>query len=228
MQTSQVYFGNIGCAAGAAGFSQPTHTACASDGCGWVTSTYSSDTVFAGNGTGDVLTCLQNHDSQGHLALGIVGVENGWGPYTTNTARKDWRFIKINGVGPSFENVASARYTYWAQSASYSPKAGRGNVPTGVAANLATAASQVGSVGTVAALNSSFNYTAPAFDGGFLAIPGVGSNTPNPSSASVATFRSNPVNSYNRGAATPTNNCQIPTLDLTAPDSSDFPTWAVP
>jgi hypothetical protein len=226
-QTSQVYFGDIGCTSGNNAFLAPTTATCSASGCGWSTS-FNSDISFAGSGTGDVLSCLQGHDSIGHFAIGIVGIENGWGTYQTNAARKDFRFIKINNVVPSFENVAADRYQYWAQSASYAPKAGRPNVAAGVAGGLASAAAQIGSAATVAALNNSFNYTAPAFDGGFLAIPGVGTNVPNASSVTALNFRSNPVNTYNRGAPTATNECQPPAMDSTAPDSSDFPTWAGP
>lgn len=226
-QTTQVYFGGIGCAGGVPALAAPTQLTCQSQGCSWGSS-FANDVVFAGNGTGDVLSCLQAHDAAGQMAIGVVGIENGWGVYQSNAARKDWRFVKLNGVAPSYENVASDRYQYWAQSASYAPKSGRPNVATGVAGDIATAFVQVGSVGTIAALNSAFNYTAPAFDGGFLAIPGLTGNNPNSSSATLAAFRANPVNSYNRGAPAATNDCIVPILDLTAPDTADYPAWAGP
>ena len=228
MQISQVYFSRAGCSGSAGFFAAPTHPSCAADGCGWVTATFQSDPSFVGASTGDVLTCLQAHDAAGQFAIGIVGTDNFWGANQPIAARRDWRFIRLDGVMPSIENAAADKYEYWARSVSYAPKAGRPNSAAGVAGGLASVAAQIGSVGTVVAVNTAFQNTAPAFDAGFLAISGVGSNTPNPSNVSQATFRTNPVNSQSKGTASSTNNCQVPNLDLLAPDFANDAVWAVP
>ena len=223
MQTSQAYFGKIDCATGVTKFNPPTVASCATDGCSWAAAN-NTNASFAGAGTGDVLSCLQGQDAVGHFAIGIVGLENAWSTDQTNTNRRDWRFIKINDVIPSLENIASNRYEYWAQSAGYAPAAGRPNVAAGVAGVTAGLLAQVGPAAVIQALNSGLTHTVlPPFHNGFLAIPSVGTNVPNASNQTNAQFLANPVNSFTRGL--PSNNCQYPTLDITAPDSSVYPTW---
>jgi hypothetical protein len=223
MQTSQAYFGSIDCAGGVSKFNPPTVASCATDGCSWAAAN-NTNAVFAGSGTGDVLSCLQGQDAVGHFAIGIVGLENAWSTDQTNTNRRDWRFVKINDVVPSLENIASDRYEYWAQSAGYAPNAGRPNVAAGVAGVTAGLLPSMGTAAVIQGLNAGLPHTvAPVFHNGFLAIPSVGTNTPNASSVTNAGFVSNPVNSFTRGL--PSNNCQRPTLDVTAPDSSTYPTW---
>jgi hypothetical protein len=229
-QTTQIFFGDKGCGPNIKAFQAPSTGTCAADGCSWG-STFNTQRNFAGNGTGDLLSCLEAHDQQGHFAIGFASVDNGWGPYQANAARKDFRYIKVDSVVPSIENVASNHYVYWAQSAGYFPAStSASNFPSGVAGQIlsafTTSSTAMGNVGSIKALNPALVYTAPAFDGGFLNIPGNGGSTPNPSSATLATFQGNPVNSYVRG--TVSNNCQTPFASTLDPDVSANPTWAGP
>jgi len=225
MQTSQAFIGNIDCAAGVPKFAAPTVASCSTDGCSWAAAN-TTNLSFAGSGTGDVLSCLQGQRDARHFAIGIVGAENLWSTDQTNTARRDWRFIKINDQFPSIENAASDRYQYWAQGAGYAPKAGRPNVAAGAAAVTAGQLAAIGSAAVIQGLNAAVTAAhtqQPLFHNGFLAIPSVGTNVGNASSATNAAFVANPVSNFTRGL--PANNCQSPVLDLTAPDTSNYPTW---
>lgn len=232
-QTAQIFFGNIGCASGVAKFSLARPSSCSTGGCGWSTTTYQSDPVFAGNGTGDDLSCLEGHDQGGQFAISFAGTDQAWGADATNTARADWRFIRIDGVVPSNENVAAGRYNYWAQSAGYYPIStsavnypAAGTVAAGMVKDFTQASTQIGTVASILALDPALQRTAPAFDGGLLNIPGNGGSTPNATTATLAQFRQNPVNSYLK--ENPSNNCQQPYLAPNAPDASNYPTWAGP
>lgn len=233
-QTAQIYFANKGCAGGVLPFTPPSKPGgtCAASGCGWSTTTYGSAQVFAGNGTGDDLSCLEAHDGEGHFAVSFAGTDAAWGADSTNTDRADWRFIKVQGVVPSIENAASGKYLYWAQSAGYYPAStsavnypASGTVAAALEAYFTNSSTQIGA-SAVPAIDHALQRTAPAFDGGVLAIPGNGGATPNPSTASVSTFRGNPVNSFLK--ENPSNNCQQAYLAPNAPDTSDSPSWATP
>lgn len=236
--TAQIFFGNIGCASNVVKFRTPSKpgTSCAASGCGWSTSTFGTALTFAGNGTGDDLSCLEAHDGEGHFAMSFAGTDSAWGTDTTNTDRADWRFIKVNGAVPSIENAASGRYDYWAQSAGYYPSStsavnypASGTVAAAMLQHFVGAGTQVGSAGSVVAIDDALERVSPAFDGGILSIPSNtpgGVPTPNASSVDQAGFRANPVNAYIKES--PSNNCEKAYLAPSAPDASDFPTWAVP
>ena len=233
-QTAQIFYANEGCASLVKPFSPPSKPGgtCTASGCGWVTSTYGSAQVFAGNGTGDDLSCLEAHDDEGHFAIGFAGTDAAWGADATNTDRADWRFIKVQGTVPSIEKAADGQYLYWAQSAGYYPNSTSavnyptsGTVAAALEAYFTNAATQIGAA-AVPAIDHALQRTAPAFDGGVLAIPGNGGATPNASTASLSTFRGNPVNDFLK--ENPSNNCQQAYLAPNAPDTSVQPTWATP
>ena len=233
-QTAQIFFENQGCAGNVQKFQTPSKPGgtCSASGCGWATSTYGSAAVFAGSGTGDDLSCLEAHDGEGHFAISFAGTDAAWGSNATNTDRADWRFVKLDGVVPSIENAASGKYLYWAQSAGYYPNSttavnypASGTVAAALEAYFTAPATQIGAA-AVPAIDHALQRTAPAFDGGVLAIPGNGGATPNASTASVATFQGNPVNAFIK--ENPSNNCQQAYLAPNAPDTSASPAWATP
>lgn len=234
--TSQIFYANQGCQPSPKKFliaSKP-HSTCTASGCGWSTATYGAVAVFAGKGQPDDLACLEAQDGEGHFAVGFLSTDQPWGTSSTDTDRRDWRFIRVDGVVPSNENAAAGRYEYWAQSAGYFPNSTSaadyptaGTVAATLEADFTSATTQVGTAASVKAVDANFEWTAPAFDGGVVAIPGNGGATPNASSATQATFRGNPVSVDLRN--TPNgNNCDKPYISSLAPDTSDFPTWAGP
>jgi hypothetical protein len=232
-QTSQIFYSNRGCASNTQAFSLPVKpgTSCAADGCSWSNTTYGTVTVFAGNGTGDVLSCLVGHDEQGQLAIGYASTDNGWGTFQSTSTRKDFRFIKVDNVAPSIENIADGTYDYWAQSAGYFPSStSASNYPAGTALTLMTAFSSgahaIGTAASIGALDASFEY-AGFFDGGLLNIPGNGGSTPHAATDTLAQFEASPVNSFARLVTT--NQCQHTSIPAsTTPSFSNSPTWKAP
>ena len=236
-RTAEIFFTNGNCASGInkLNFAGVLPASCQADGCSWSTA-FNNDKNFAGNGTGDLLTCLQGQDKVGHLAIGFASIDNGWGTFQSNTARRDFRYIRYNDAVPSIENAASGLYAYWAQSIGVIPPSGAGNFPSGVAGALATfvnsGANRIGSSTSLANLNATHSYqntgvAATQWDGGILGIPESGVNTPNPSAATLATFQANPVASASKFSGTATNNCNLPSA-TSLTDTNSSPAWQAP
>jgi len=214
--SAEIYFNDYNCGTNTYPISNPSLGECSTestDGCSWVQSSYASKTVFAGNGTGDLLDCLQGQDQAGHFAVGYASVDNGSGGDQSTTTRKDFRYVKLDDVVPSIENAAAGRYKFVAQSFWYAPPATASNAATGIAATIATVLENtngtndgIGSVGSVAGVASASHWTTQGFDGGVLVIPGNNGAAPSSASATQATFLANPVSMYWKTKGT-TNNC---------------------
>jgi hypothetical protein len=240
-RTAQIFFGNQNCASGVRLFAAPTQATCQADGCSWtgVTAQLNGHN-FAGNGTGDVLSCLQAQNDLEKLAIGFASIDNPWGTFQSNTARQEFRYIRVGQAVPSIETAGANDYDYWAQSIGVFPNAGHANNPTGVAgavANyIALSGNRVGSCASISALNGTHVYqTAPVeWDAGFLCIPSSGI-TASPQTAALATFQANPANPYVHTQAFlttgfgPTYNCQptVPAQNVPNVSPSD-PTWLAP
>jgi hypothetical protein len=184
----------------------------------WVNSDTSVAT-FPASSTGNVLACLQGHDSVGHFAIGYASIDNPWGAQQSNSGRRDWRFIKVNDHVASVENAGSGKWQVIAQSIYALPSNNaQGNYPAGTALTFAqfftgtggNNATSFGKAATVAAVNAQDQWTAPALDGGLLSIPIAGVNTPNAASAALSTFQSNPVSDFAKVSGSTLNNCQNP------------------
>jgi hypothetical protein len=184
----------------------------------WVSSDTSVAT-FPASSTGNVLACLQGHDSVGHFAIGYASIDNAWGAQQGTSSRRDWRFIKVNDHVPSVENAAAGKWQVIAQSVYALPSNNaQGNYPTGTALTFAqfftgtggNNATSFGKAATVAAVNAQDQWTAPALDGGLLSIPLAGVNTPNAASAALSTFQLNPVSDFAKVSGATLNNCQNP------------------
>jgi len=239
------FFDNQNCASAAPiGFRTPsttiTTTLCATvatDGCSWNSSIAAvNPVVFPGNGGGDLLDCLVGNDQAGKFAIGFVSNDNGAGgpsAQQSTTTRRNWRYIRVNGVVPSIENAAAGKYDWIAQAYAYVPPSTATWAATGNAATLITAITKgagtkpnfIGSVGAVAAVNLSKKWYSDSgksvslFDGGALVIPGSvnGSATaaPNAASATVATFATNPVSTVWKVKGGVVNNCLLPNVNST-------------
>jgi ABC-type phosphate transport system substrate-binding protein len=225
-QTDQIFFAGQGCVGSPVKFQSPTQASCLASGCTWG-ATFAGDQVFAGNGQGDDLACLQGHDQLGQFAVSFSSTDQEWGKVAVGdklNAKADWRFIRVDGYAPSNENIAAGKYDLWAQSAFYFATSGA-NLPTGNELTLlhffTNASTQIGSA-TTAAIDLGLQRSNPTLDGGLLAIP-AGATTPNAHSATLAQFRTSPVNGYLRN--NPSNNCQLPFPAGNAPDFSDTPAW---
>lgn len=211
-QTNQIFFADQGCIGSPIKFQTPTTASCLASGCTWSAASFGTNPVFAGNGQGDDLACLEGHDQQGQFAVGLLSTDQPWGTVAVaNNAQSkaDWRFIRIDGVAPSNENIAAGKYELWAQSAFYFANSGV-NLPTGNELTLlnfwTNATTQIGA-DTAAAIDLGVERSNPTLDGGILAIP-LGSATPPSPTETQAQFRAAPVNSFLRN--NPSSNCQLP------------------
>lgn len=224
--TDQIFFAGQGCIGSPIKFQTPTTASCLASGCTWSAATFGTNPVFAGNGQGDDLACLEGHDQQGQFAISFSSTDQSWGTVAVAnnlTSKADWRFIRIDGAAPSNENISAGKYDLWAQSAFYFATSGA-NFPTGnelTLLNFFTApATQIGP-DTTAAIDLGLQRSNPSLDGGLLAIP-VGSATPPTPTETQAQFRAAPVNSYLRN--NPSNNCQLP-FPVGATSVSNTPAW---
>ncbi len=220
-KTSEIVFGNNVCSTGNTNFRTAVGQTL---GNSWTQApgTLPAAAVFAGNGTGAVLNCLQGIDEGGGYAIGYGSVDNGWGSKgSTNAAgvgNQDFRWIKVDNVVPSIENAASGKYRYWAQSSLYTPGAQAGHNPAGgdalVLQNYLTGVHNIntgiGAAEAIAALDTSNRWTnGPTWDGGVLAIPANLGNALNASTGvTITQFQGNPVNDFVKAVAGVNDNCQ--------------------
>lgn len=97
--SSNAFFLNNPCAAGAAGSVTP---ATAADSSG-------TFIVTEGSGTGNVKTTMTNAGNAGNFAIGVVSVENNW--RTDAAASEGYRFVKVDGVHPEAGDTTFGRTT---------------------------------------------------------------------------------------------------------------------
>jgi ABC-type phosphate transport system substrate-binding protein len=225
-QTTQIFFAGEGCIGSPIKFLAPTTVSCLASGCTWSAASFGTNEVFAGNGQGDDLACLEGHDEQGQFAVSLSSTDQAWGAVAVANnlqAKADWRFIRIDGAAPSNENIAAGKYDLWAQSAFYYATSGA-NLPTGNELTLqkffTAAATQIGP-DTTAAIDLGLQRSNPSLDGGLLAIP-IGSATPPSPTETQTQFRATPVNSFLRN--NPGNNCQPP-YPAGGVSVTNTPTW---
>jgi hypothetical protein len=233
MASFKSYFLGEGC--GGVGnqhtFAKPTNSGTEASGQTYVAG--NTDRVFAGAGNGDVLNCLDDKNDQNRYAVGIASLEtNSFGDGTGSR----WRFIKLNGVFPSLENVVRAEYDFFSESACNRPSAASTNNLSAVQAALAsgtvisgtqTATGLCGAVrGDAVTINPS---TTSPWVTGTLTIPASTAVCPtSPLPATTASVQANPTNSLTKAVSfggTP-NNCNTAwtaCATVTAQDDNDTP-----
>ncbi len=256
-KATEWFYDDTGCASVApygflAASTSITTTLCATvstDGCSWTSSIAAlNPLVFPGNGTGDLLDCLVGNDQAGHFAVGFASIDNAPGGLSgqqSNTKRQNWRYIRIDGTAPSVENTAAGKWDYFAQSFAYAAPSSATWAATGNALLLLTAITKgggatpvsIGSPAAVAAVNAGKKWMSDAaktvslFDGGALVIPGTLNGlvtaAPNPASAAVATFATNPVSTVFKSKAATVNNCLRPIVYSTT-TTVGSPAYATP
>jgi hypothetical protein len=124
--------------------------------------------VHEGQGSGDVTDCLDRLEDNGVWGLGIQSLEKG---------SAKWRFVKLNGVAPTLENVAKNNYFDWAVGtmqwrnvASGGPAAGSQKL-----AVLTAIKNETNQVSILQQINSGFNSRITVADGtGYTVAPADG------------------------------------------------------
>ena len=100
------------------------------------------------NGSGQVVQCMNVHDAADRGAVGILSLE-----YKQNTGPADAvRFLKVNGVAPTYAGLASGAYTYYGDVAL--------NLRNATVAGVGPTASLTGYSAFVTALRT--NFASPA------------------------------------------------------------------
>lgn len=230
MASFKAYFLGEGC--GGLGnqhtFALPTNGGTAAAGQAYTIG--NTDRVFAGTGNGDVLACLDDKVTQNRYAFGIVSLETtSFGDVAPNR----WRFVKLDGVFPSLENVARGEYAFFTESACNRPSSGANPLSAiqlalasgTVVGGTQTATGLCGAVrGDAVSVNPS---GGSAWAGGTLTIPASTAVCPT-TPVTNASILANPTNGSTRSVSfggTP-NNCNTqwtacPTV--VAQDDNDAP-----
>jgi len=141
--------------------------------------------------SGAVDNCLDGSDD-GNWALGILATDRN--VPSSGVFPKKYRYIKINGVSPTLENLASGSYPYAADGV-YLWKTSLGGSKLLLAQAIAAKA-------TEAAILKASNKTYPWGTSGYLAY----------SSTASADLLNNPVTSLGYGS--PTNDCAVPAVSM--------------
>ncbi|MEI6719594.1 MAG: hypothetical protein WCO67_02435 [Betaproteobacteria bacterium] len=117
--------------------------------------------IFAGNGTGDVRSCLNELNTNTKFGVGLISMESVQHASGTTSA-PGWRYIKLNNVMPTVANAIKGLYPYWTEQALIKRTALAGD-----ASSVYTQfASNLGSSGIMAILNKSFSVFSDANMGG--------------------------------------------------------------
>lgn len=231
MQSFKVYFLGEGC--GGLGnqhaFVKPTTATNEAAGAAYPIG--NTDRVWAGTGNGDVLACVDDKMTQNKYAFGIASLE------TTSfgdAAPNRFRFIKLNGVFPSLENVAKGEYDFVMESACNRPSAASANtlsaVQTALASGTVVAGTQTatGLCGAVRGDAVGVNPGGTPWAMGTMTIPASTAVCPT-TPVTNASILANPTNSMTKAVSyggTP-NNCNLGwtacTNVVAAQDDSDNP-----
>jgi hypothetical protein len=204
-QTSaRVYFLNDPCAPGMAQFVADGDPAVASN----ALACSSADPlgagyglVYQGSGSGNVVTCLNEHETDKRWAVGVLSTEFVAG----STGNTGYRFIKVDGAAPTLFNAANGTYQYVMEATLQWRNAASGNATAGDDLKMAEAM-KAGFNNPVVVAAISTGMTQLYGPAGILGVPGA--NLPdNPITA--AGIITNPVSAFTRSGSGSTNNCQF-------------------
>jgi hypothetical protein len=175
--------------------------------------------VFEGSGSGNVLTCLNNHNAQGRYAIGILSMEFVPAlPVTTGTATTTgvgWRWIKVEGVAPTLINAVNGTYDFVFEASCNVRPTYLGTRPANTALfvntvcgpNAATPG-QFSNADVIQAVNAGFVQSFG--ETGLLGLASNPANTVPSPPFTVAAVSDSPVWTFTRSGAGSPNSCQLP------------------
>ena len=186
-----------------------TTATCSAGGCGWNSTTFGADRVFAGTGSADVIACMDFHSGAGQYAIGVLTTE-----YAPNATTARYAHVKVDGVAPTLENMQMGAWDFFTEDAF--------NVPNSTSPNFVNVTADQTAI--TAALLAGFRAPAllqvalipqgaggTAWWGGALGIPTGAASSPVPQGyTSVhALVQATPVNSMTHSSALggALNNC---------------------
>lgn len=149
--------------------------------------------VWENSGSGDLTDCLNARFAEGRFAVGIQSLEK------NADLQDDFRFVKIEGAAPTWENVINGSYFDWAEVSMQWQTLGADKTALieAVADNVATAS-------TVTALAENH----PFGKSGFLALASSSANTPE---LDGSFNDANPVTPYSHATdAASSSTCRVP------------------
>ncbi|TAN53071.1 MAG: hypothetical protein EPN21_02410 [Methylococcaceae bacterium] len=170
--------------------------------------------VIENSGSGDVEVCL-NDFNEATVGLGAnhpnpaagykawaVGVQS---LEKNATLSNKYRFVKVDGVAPTLENVANGSYLHWAEQTFQWRKTNAGGPSGNKLKIIQKIASEASKPSIVAQLNVSFKHSFG--DSGYLVTPQ--NATPDADGVFDA---NNPVNPYSHSFNGKVDNCLAPTV----------------
>jgi ABC-type phosphate transport system substrate-binding protein len=226
---SRAYFLNDPCSTGVASFingdiAEANNAPNACDA-----ASYGGARVYEGSGSGNVETCMTNHDRNGRWAISINSTELPGLPGADQTAEYAIgggaatgnkidnaayeRHIKIDGFAPTTWNVVTGKYGNWVEAAMNVSNVYA--LSTDATAALNAMKRDFNAPAVLSALNAGFNTTAllhaagdTDLDVGIIAPAHSMDGTAGPAfPATKAATQAGPVNYYTRNAGSP-NTCQ--------------------
>ena len=109
--------------------------------------------VYEGSSTGNVRTCLTEANTKGAFAIGHVSLEN------AETAA--WKFVKIDGVEPTRDNMKRGIYEYLFESTVQVAKTGNSAAGRAFMVNFTNAAQKSANLNSLSAANQAGVLTLP-------------------------------------------------------------------
>jgi len=177
-------------------------------------------TIVAGSGSGNVLTCMAGHNNNSRGAFGVLSMEfrditpanPAALPLPLPAVDNGFRWIKIDGFSPSHVNVVNGNYSFWVEPSFQYRKA---PAPVPLTGNKKIIADrivlQLGTEAVLSQLNNALTQTWGR--SGLLAKPSA-ANPPNvivPPTTAAAVL-ANPTNAFTRSPSGSPLNCQPPVL----------------
>jgi len=202
--TFQTYFLGQGCGS-------PLSFKPAATGAG-VTSAWSGTQLgfvsWAGGSSDEVKNCLNGHYQNGDFAIGTLSTESSY----DDTANFH-RYVKVDGVAPSLENVVAGKYQVFVENQFVKPKGSGTNAKPALSAQVTALADAVqGKLGNPALVKGALvNHTYGW--GGILSIPDGDTRVPE-ITVNHANVQNNPVNSQRVawGLSEDPNSCALRTI----------------
>jgi ABC-type phosphate transport system substrate-binding protein len=173
--------------------------------------------VTPNEGSGDVRSCLNAHDTNGTWAIGTLSTE------VTAAQLGGFRMVKVDGAYPNLANVANGDYDFFTENTLNRRAVGQPGAPSGLTLTLQQyLETNIGRPAVISLANTPFQ-GRPWGDGGVLTLATAAGVTPNlpaqvDGAAGAGTMRANPVNTQSRSLiGSKVNNCNPPVMMRPSP-----------
>ena len=168
--------------------------------------------VTPNEGSGDVRTCLNQHDANGTWAIGTLSTE------VTAAQLGAFRMVKVDGALPNLASVANGDYDFFTENTLNRRAPGQVGAPSGLALTLLQyLETDIGKPAVISLADTPFQ-GRPWGDGGVLTLASAAGVTPNApaqvdGAVGAGTMRANPVNTQSRSLiSNKVNNCNPPVM----------------